>query len=237
MTLPRAPAAATEPSDIELVDAVLRAAPGAVEAFYRRHSQLIYHCIRARADRQDVDDIFQAFFERLMALWHRALLVIDDSRGRDLDRLYANFFEVQPTIYFGVPRVYNGMITRAEEEPKAREALKRLRFAFSAAAPISEPAFRWFESLGVPVLEGWGLTETSPFASYNHRLWYKLGSIGSPIENVEMRIVDPDSGIEVATGEAGEIAVRGPNVMLGYWNDEAATRAAVEEGVRRAAGA
>jgi hypothetical protein len=64
MTLARAPAAATEPSDIELVDNVLRAVPGAVEAFYRRHSQLIYHCIRARADRQDVDDIFQAFRRR-----------------------------------------------------------------------------------------------------------------------------------------------------------------------------
>ncbi len=73
MTLPRAPAAATEPSDIELVDNVLRAAPGAVEAFYRRHSQLIYHCIRSRADRQDVDDIFQAFFERLMKRDYRVL--------------------------------------------------------------------------------------------------------------------------------------------------------------------
>src|SRR5258708_30237568 len=73
MTLPRAPAAANEPSDIELVDNVLRAAPGAVEAFYRRHSQLIYHCIRARADRQDVDDIFQAFFERLMKRDYRVL--------------------------------------------------------------------------------------------------------------------------------------------------------------------
>ena len=73
MTLPRAPAAATEPSDIELVDNVLRLAPGAVEAFYRRHSQLIYHCIRSRADRQDVDDIFQAFFERLMKRDYRVL--------------------------------------------------------------------------------------------------------------------------------------------------------------------
>jgi RNA polymerase sigma factor (sigma-70 family) len=73
MTLARAPAAATEPSDIELVDNVLRAVPGAVEAFYRRHSQLIYHCIRARADRQDVDDIFQAFFERLMNRNYRVL--------------------------------------------------------------------------------------------------------------------------------------------------------------------
>jgi RNA polymerase sigma factor (sigma-70 family) len=71
--LPRAPAAATEPSDIELVDNVLRAVPGAVEAFYRRHSQLIYHCIRSRADRQDVDDIFQAFFERLMKRDYRVL--------------------------------------------------------------------------------------------------------------------------------------------------------------------
>jgi RNA polymerase sigma factor (sigma-70 family) len=71
--LPREPAAATEPSDIELVDNVLRAAPGAVEAFYRRHSQLIYHCIRSRADRQDVDDIFQAFFERLMKRDYRVL--------------------------------------------------------------------------------------------------------------------------------------------------------------------
>jgi RNA polymerase sigma factor (sigma-70 family) len=73
MTLPRAPAAANEPSDIELVDNVLRAVPGAVEAFYRRHSQLIYHCIRARADRQDVDDIFQAFFERLIKRDYRVL--------------------------------------------------------------------------------------------------------------------------------------------------------------------
>jgi RNA polymerase sigma factor (sigma-70 family) len=60
-------------SDIELVDSVLRGAPGAVEAFYRRHSQLIYHCIRSRADRQDVDDIFQAFFEKLMGREYRVL--------------------------------------------------------------------------------------------------------------------------------------------------------------------
>jgi RNA polymerase sigma factor (sigma-70 family) len=56
-----------------LVDNVLRGAPGAAEAFYRRHSQLIYHCIRSRADRHDVDDIFQAFFERLMVRNYRVL--------------------------------------------------------------------------------------------------------------------------------------------------------------------
>lgn len=71
--MPRAPANPPDLSDIELVDNVLRAAPGAVEAFYRRHNQLIYHCIRSRADRQDVDDIFQAFFERLMKRDYRVL--------------------------------------------------------------------------------------------------------------------------------------------------------------------
>jgi RNA polymerase sigma factor (sigma-70 family) len=65
-------------SDVELVDQVVAGAPGAAQEFYRRHSRLIYHCIRARAGRQDVDDVFQAFFERLirsgwrpLRLWQR----------------------------------------------------------------------------------------------------------------------------------------------------------------------
>lgn len=69
----RAPVPSAEPSDVELVDNVLRGVPGAIEAFYRRHSQLIHHCIRSRADRQDVDDIFQGFFERLMKRDYRVL--------------------------------------------------------------------------------------------------------------------------------------------------------------------
>jgi RNA polymerase sigma factor (sigma-70 family) len=71
--LARAPAPPPELSDVELVDKVLRAAPGAVEAFYARHSRLIYHCIRARTNGPDVDDIFQAFFERQIRSDFRAL--------------------------------------------------------------------------------------------------------------------------------------------------------------------
>lgn len=71
--MPRALATPSELSDIELVDNVLQGTPAAVEAFYRRHSQLIYHCICSRADRQDVDDIFQAFFERLVKREYRVL--------------------------------------------------------------------------------------------------------------------------------------------------------------------
>lgn len=60
-------------SDIDLVDRLLRGEPGAADAFYDRHSRLLYHCIRSRAPAQDVDDIFQAFFERLVASDYRAL--------------------------------------------------------------------------------------------------------------------------------------------------------------------
>lgn len=69
---------ASELSDIELVDRVLRATPGAFDHFYRRHHRLVFHCIRARADSADVNDIFQSFFERLiereyhvLKLWQR----------------------------------------------------------------------------------------------------------------------------------------------------------------------
>src|SRR5205823_11215065 len=67
---------------------------------------------------------FGALFERLMALWHRALLVIDDSRGRDLDLLVRTLLELRPTVYFAVPRVYNGLTGRVQKDAKAREALR-----------------------------------------------------------------------------------------------------------------
>ncbi len=64
---------ADELSDVELVDLVLRGDPGAFRRFYQRHSQLVYGCIRKRANAADVDDVFQAFFERLLAKEYRAL--------------------------------------------------------------------------------------------------------------------------------------------------------------------
>jgi long-subunit acyl-CoA synthetase (AMP-forming) len=170
---------------------------------------------------------FGALFERLMALWNRALLVVDDSRGRDLDRLYTNFFEIRPTIYFGVPRVYNGMIARAASDPKARQALQSLRFAFSAAAPISEPAFRFFEELGVPVLEGWGLTETSPCATITRRGDAKRapGVVGFPLPGTSVKL-DP---LPDFPGR-GEILVRGPQVMRGYHNRAVDTGRVLHDG-------
>src|SRR3712207_2528390 len=78
------------------------------------------------------------------------------------------------------------------------------------------------------VLEGYGLSETSPVASFNHPdKERKPGSIGTPIEGVEMKVVD-DEGNDVAQGEVGEIVIRGHNVMKGYWNKPDATAESID---------
>ncbi|MFL5404442.1 MAG: AMP-dependent synthetase/ligase, partial [Myxococcales bacterium] len=169
---------------------------------------------------------FGALFERLMALWHRALMVIDDSRGRDLDVLVRNLREIRPSVYFAVPRVYNGLVGRAQEDGQTREALLSLRFAFSAAAPMSETAFRWFEANGVPVLEGWGLTETSPCATVTRRDQRRVaGVVGHPLPGTAVKL-DPVEGLT----DRGEILVRGPQVMRGYRNRPEETARAIDDG-------
>jgi long-chain acyl-CoA synthetase len=108
--------------------------------------------------------------------------------------------------------------------------LPGLRYCFSAAATLPvEVARRWRERFGLPVYEGYGLTETSPFAAYNHELAHRPGSIGTPIENVEMKVVGPDDA-EVADGAWGEICIRGPNVMPGYFNRPEETAEALRGG-------
>jgi long-chain acyl-CoA synthetase len=80
------------------------------------------------------------------------------------------------------------------------------------------------------VLEGYGLSETSPVASFNlPGRERKPGSIGTPIRDVELRLVDSEDH-EVAPGEVGEIAIRGPNVMKGYWQRPEATAEAIRDG-------
>lgn len=130
------------------------------------------------------------------------------------------------TMFFGVPTVYIKLLSM--ELPRA--LLQQVRYYFAAGATMPEEiARRWHQELGSIIYEGYGLTETSPFASYNHAERYRFGSIGVPIQGVEMRIVDSD-GCVVADGERGEIVIRGPNVMLGYWNRPVETAQAIRDG-------
>ncbi|MEH2284372.1 MAG: long-chain fatty acid--CoA ligase [Nostoc sp.] len=135
-------------------------------------------------------------------------------RRFDLEQVLNAIATHKITMFFGVPTVFIKILN--SEIPK--QAFESIRYYFSAAAPMPvEIAQSWQEKYGIVIHEGYGLTETSPCACYNHDLKYKLGSIGAPIENVEMKIVDANEH-QVQPGELGQILIRGPNVMLGYWN-------------------
>lgn len=130
------------------------------------------------------------------------------------------------TMFFGVPTVYIKLLNM----DISGSDLSSVRYYFTAAAPMPiEVVQKWDEKYGQVIHEGYGLTETSPFACYNHSLKYKLGSIGTPIENVEMKILNFE-GEEVAPGELGEIVIRGANVMIGYWNRPVETAQVLREG-------
>src|SRR5438067_1302765 len=159
---------------------------------------------------------FGGLFERFMALFKRAVYVIDDSRGRNLDRLLENYGEVKPTVYFSVPRVYQGLMARSLADPEVRKKVLHpgLRFVFTAAAPLSEQCDRFFRDAHIRVHEGWGLTETSPCVTLTRPGDRRVpGVVGWPLPGTTVRL----SPHEAATAPAqGEIVVKGPQVMRGY---------------------
>ena len=130
------------------------------------------------------------------------------------------------TLFFAVPTVFIYFLNM----DTSGYDLSSLRYCFTAAANMpQETAMGWKEKFGMIIHEGYGLTECSPFASYNHDFSHKFGSIGMPIENVDMKIAD-ESGNELPVGEMGEIIIRGPNVMKEYWRNPEATAAAIQNG-------
>jgi long-chain acyl-CoA synthetase len=130
------------------------------------------------------------------------------------------------SVFAGVPTMFVAML--AVGAGVADTSTLRLCISGGAALPVE--VLRGFsEVFGVPILEGYGLSETSPVASFNHFGHTRAGSIGQPVEGVQMKIVD-SAGAEAPTGEIGEIAIRGHNVMLGYWNRPGATAEAIRDG-------
>jgi long-chain acyl-CoA synthetase len=147
-------------------------------------------------------------------------------RSFDAGRILQSIAEDAVTVFCSVPTTFRLMYERATPKQMAT-----VRCFFSAAAPLPvELEDKWEEKFGSVIYQGYGLTETSPFAAYNHLAQLKRGSIGTPIEGVEMKVIDTDTGAAVEAGAKGEIAVRGPNVMLGYWNRPGDTANAIRDG-------
>jgi long-chain acyl-CoA synthetase len=118
-------------------------------------------------------------------------------------------------VFQGVPTMYGAMLHHPERE---NYDVSTLRLCGSGGSAMPVELLRGFdEAFGCKIMEGYGLSESSPVASFNHAdRERKPGSIGTPISDVEMRVVDEDDN-EVAQGEVGEILIRGYNVMKGYW--------------------
>jgi len=129
-------------------------------------------------------------------------------------------------VFEGVPTMFSAML-----HAKRTADTSCLKVCASGGSAMPVEVMKAFEEkFGCKVLEGYGLSETSPVASFNHPdKERKPGSIGTPIRGVEMKLVDEEDN-EVAEGEVGEIVIKGHNVMKGYWRREDATAEAVKDG-------
>lgn len=143
-----------------------------------------------------------------------------------VEALVTNLEETSPTWMTAVPRFYEKVWTSVEQlaAQDRRDALRRIfgtriRWLSSGGAPLPRRICEGFLDAGLLLMEGYGLTESSPVISFNRVDCYKVGTVGLPIPGVEVKIADD-----------GEILTRGPHVMKGYWNDPIATDAAIQDG-------
>ncbi len=132
----------------------------------------------------------------------------------------------KPTVLIGVPYFFERVRQKLIESGKGDRPgiLRRLfggeiRGCISGGAALANETYDYYESQEVPLLQGYGLTETSPVVSFSTLDIVKRGTVGKPIEGVDVRIEND-----------GEVAVRGPNLMLGYWKNESATAEVVRNG-------
>jgi long-chain acyl-CoA synthetase len=158
---------------------------------------------------------------------HAAIALVPDPR--DLKDLLHTLNKVRPTSFSGVPALYNAMINHPDVRA-GKIDFSSIKVCFSGAAPLLAETKRRFEELtGGRIVEGYSLTEAMLACAVNPVNGpNKLGSVGMPLPDVEIRIVDPDSGAgPLAPGEVGEVLIRAPQLMAGYWNDPGETAATV----------
>jgi long-chain acyl-CoA synthetase len=149
---------------------------------------------------------------------HNAMALVPNPR--DLDDLLGTIAKTRPTAFSGVPTLFNALL----HHPKVRAGkvdFSSIKVCFSGAAPLlAETKLRFEELTGGRIVEGYSLTEAmlacavNPVEGPN-----KIGSVGMPLPDVEIRVVDPAGGGRLPAGEVGEILIRAPQLMAGYWDD------------------
>ncbi len=169
-----------------------------------------------------------AFTVNLLAFYQRGgrnLLLPSPRPPSNLKRAFENY---KVTWLTGVNTLFNALMN---ERWFSDSPPKHLRYSAAGGmalqASVSE---RWRAMTGTPIVEGYGLTETSPALAFNpFGGLNKDGTIGIPVPSTDIQLFN-EAGKPVAVGEAGELVAKGPQVMLGYWNKEAETKAAMAGG-------
>ncbi len=192
------------------------------------HKNLFANTFQLRAwcpdiqDRQEVLLSALPFFHSygLTTCLHMAVLtqskMILLPNPRDIKAILSSIAKQQATLFPGVPTLF----VAVNNFPKVRDFdLSSVRVCVSGGAPLPAEVSHQFEGLsGGKLVEGYGLSEASPVTHANPITGKrKTGAIGLPLPGTEARVVAPDTKQEVKTGEIGELAVRGPQVMSGYW--------------------
>ena len=134
---------------------------------------------------------------------------------RDIDGFIKTLRKTEYTGFVGLNTLFNALCQR--EDFRALD-FSRLKLTISGGMALTKAtAQRWEAVTGCPVAEGYGMTETSPIVSFNPPASLQLGTIGKPVPGTSVKVVDSD-GNTLPRGEPGELCVKGPQVMKGYWN-------------------
>ncbi len=147
---------------------------------------------------------------------------------RDTDYICAQIEKYKPTTLVNVPSLFQILMGNPKFKSLDYSGLDR---CICAAAPFPEESQKEFEEIvgKGKLLEVYGMTETSPLTTMNpSKGKKKLGSIGLPLLNTDIKLVDPETGKEVALGQPGEICVKGPQVMVGYFNKPEETKKTID---------
>jgi long-chain acyl-CoA synthetase len=158
-----------------------------------------------------------------------AVTTVQIPNPREMTHVLASIQKHRVTYYPGVPTMFIGLLNFPERE---QYDLTSLRFAVSAAAPLPpEVQQRFQEVTGGVMMEAYGLTETSPCATMDPIDRPKHSSLGVPLPDTDVKIVDVETGEEeLPPGAIGEIVIKGPQVMKGYWNLPTETTNALRTG-------
>jgi long-chain acyl-CoA synthetase len=159
-----------------------------------------------------------------------SMILIPDAR--DINAILQAIDTHKPTIFCGVPAMYIALINQPDIK---KHDLRSIRVCVSGSSPLPVEVQRKFEELtGGRLVEGYGLSEASPVTHINpldDTSKNRPGSIGIPISDTQAKIVDLETGErDLPVGTLGELVVRGPQVMLGYWNNLAETRMTIRDG-------